>query len=255
VGKPGLPLALAFPLESPRPTSDVEVDLIVKDIPRDSVVVGQPFLVQFKLTVLASPPPAGEQRILSLVVQHVRSAVPDQARAGLPSSAQTLPPGGPFSPQLPSAISAASVASIHHDKTSSEASRDDDTLHLHHSHLEQVAAPLLPPPYARSGASRADGITFAGPSALFLPPIQISRSDRTSGPPVETDDLKTKALVVQDFELSYVPVQKGFTTIGGLRVLLVGDKAGHGEGTEGGHREARILRDWDVVGEVWVKTF
>ena len=62
----------------------------------------------------------------------------------------------------------------------------------------------------------------------------------------------------QEFSLEFLPVRAGFATVGGLRVLLVEDRL---VDTEGGEEqrarrplEARTLKEWDVVAEVWVKS-
>jgi hypothetical protein len=56
--------------------------------------------------------------------------------------------------------------------------------------------------------------------------------------------------------MSYLPRQKGYTTIGGLRVLLVGDNftdAGKDPLFDGCTNPV-TLKEWDVVAEVWVSS-
>lgn len=68
------------------------------------------------------------------------------------------------------------------------------------------------------------------------------------------------------FSVSFMPLGRGFARVGGLRVLLVEDRdvleeedaeAAEDDATlhaigSVSDREARVLREWDVVGEVWV---
>lgn len=59
-----------------------------------------------------------------------------------------------------------------------------------------------------------------------------------------------------EFEMSWMPVKRGFVQVGGLRVVLVEDgiegKEGGGGGGGGGGGAPRVVKEWDVVGEMWV---
>lgn len=62
-----------------------------------------------------------------------------------------------------------------------------------------------------------------------------------------------------DFELEYLPRKTGFWNVGGLRAVLVGDRYEDEEnvGANGEERKIetmRVLKEWDVVGEVWVRS-
>ena len=48
--------------------------------------------------------------------------------------------------------------------------------------------------------------------------------------------------VSREFKVEYVAFKRGFCTVGGLRVLVVGDGP-----------VASVAREWNVVGEMWVK--
>jgi hypothetical protein len=95
---------------------------------------------------------------------------------------------------------------------------------------------------------------FTGSSALFLPPVELSVPEaKDDGDVVES---VRKLHASQDFEMSYLPRQKGYTTIGGLRVLLVGDNftdAGKDPLFDGCTNPV-TLKEWDVVAEVWVSS-
>ena len=152
---------------------------------------------------------------------------------------------------------------------------------------ERITA-VLPPPFAVADTSateqpRAQDVKFLGPSAIFLPQLRLLGL-QTGG----VDDLATsghrhnlsessveseadsdmhgtimprlpRMLGSQDFELEFVPRKAGFATVGGLRVVVVEDRVIEGEEAQGPERlvwlpEARTLKEWDVVAEVWVKS-
>lgn len=108
---------------------------------------------------------------------------------------------------------------------------------------------------------------YAGSSALYLLPIKLSRPQgadaNTAQDEVSAGTLRAEA--TREFTLSYVPLQKGFAKIGGLRILVSVDMEVEIDGAEDGIdtgdlkyaseilSEARILKEWDVIGEVWVK--
>jgi hypothetical protein len=117
----------------------------------------------------------------------------------------------------------------------------------------------LPPPFFFDAddlnSRRSTGVIFTGSSTLFLPPIELSVLEtEVYGDAV---DKVTKLHASQRFHLSYVARQRGYMTIGGLRVLLVGDSfVETGKNTiydgEVEHvNPAATLKEWDVVGEVW----
>lgn len=144
---------------------------------------------------------------------------------------------------------------------------------------------VLPPPYAVSepgniARSKPRDVAFLGPSAVILPQIRVpvptndgvsdrdrgherNLSESTTGS--ETDDELSETigkpaprmLMSQDFELEFLPLRAGFATVGGLRVLLMEDKLVDADGEEVKSRraaDARTLKEWDVVAELWVKT-
>jgi hypothetical protein len=140
-------------------------------------------------------------------------------------------------------------------------------------------AVVLPPPFTDEEEDKkfanSRGVVFLGPSAIFLEPIRLSGSTANGqgGDDGEGDDATVRAEASQEFDLSYVPLVKGFSGIGGLRVILIEDQlvdedrtilndAGGGlfsvdqNDTSGVRRstEVRILKEWDTIGEIWVKT-
>jgi len=67
-----------------------------------------------------------------------------------------------------------------------------------------------------------------------------------------------KIQAVQDFDLSFVGLRMGFCTIGGIRILLVDDYLTGGiqeeEDKKVQIKRTHILKEYDVVGEVWVSS-
>ncbi|KAI0797742.1 hypothetical protein C8Q75DRAFT_844974 [Abortiporus biennis] len=208
------------PLPPPTPTTfsrrlgeSIEVDLIVKNIPRDTLAVEKPFKVSLQATISAPVPivPVGQpqkHRVLSLVVQHTMppQPPPDSGLLApvLPGRASTEP----WSPRLPS--SGFSTPSPYatpwrgdfHDALSqrllqasetiidvdSDGSSDGDEVE---TGLETPAPPSqrhffadvpLPPPYmtVEQGSEKKikypPDIMFLGSSALHLPPIRLAPS-------------------------------------------------------------------------------
>ncbi|CAL1704051.1 unnamed protein product [Somion occarium] len=89
-----------------RPSSDIEVDLLVRAIPRDELSVEKPFRIAFSLNVSVPVPlaPAGQprkKRIVSFAVQHVQ---PPRLSAAALTRAAIAAPIHPesWSPRLPS---------------------------------------------------------------------------------------------------------------------------------------------------------
>lgn len=68
----------------------------------------------------------------------------------------------------------------------------------------------------------------------------------------------SKIQAVQDFDLSFVGLRTGFSTIGGIRILLVDDHLTQGVQEDDDKnirtKRAHILREYGVVGEVWVSS-
>ncbi|PIL23761.1 hypothetical protein GSI_13511 [Ganoderma sinense ZZ0214-1] len=299
-----------------RPPEDIEIDLIVTSIPRDSLELDEPFNIAFKVTALAPVPlprlnESRRQRIMSLVVQHTQPPKEMTVAAAVASAVATAagPPSlqGGWTPRLPSSgFSTPSpygtppradfpdtltqkllVASPRHVNGSDVESDGGDTpgpnTHTGGRVYDMPPPELRLPPGADPTRPRADGITFLGTSSLFLPALRLpipslstpATQPRISGhsrdisdssadsesdnePLVAPDRLKVTAS--QEFELSYVPRKSGFLTVGGLRVLIVEDRLVDEDDNADGPMlvmpvmEPRVLKEWGVVGEVWVKS-
>jgi len=83
-------------------------------------------------------------------------------------------------------------------------------------------------------------------SLLFLSPVELGLSSHQG-------ERLSKVQLVQEFEMTFVALQKGFSTVGSLRILLVDDDLDEGENKKmKSPTRARVLKEYDVVGELWV---
>ncbi|KAI0282153.1 hypothetical protein BGY98DRAFT_956011 [Russula aff. rugulosa BPL654] len=231
----------------------VDVDLVVRSIPQGGTLqAGKSFSVTCTLGVSAFVR-EGQQRTLSLAVQHVQ-----------PSTAPTVPAAATET-TTPAATNARLASAL-----------------LEHEEDDTAPRQRFPPPRPMHGdEARYDklrGATrFLGASTLLVPPMTLvrthseselssvdtgsgggdndGRGDTTTG----TGAAATTGKEVQfwDFELEYTPLRTGFVPVGGLRVLLVEDRV---QGADEVYPERRssnapvVLKEWDVIGEIWVKS-
>jgi hypothetical protein len=275
---PGTPVNAPVPIAPPAAgtsiASDIGVDIVILDIPRDSITIEKPFTVSVRLTVSALERPLGKDdkssglRVISLAVQHIQ--VPRAI-----TSAQTLPASisdalnPPLLHSSPSSIggqwrSAAFNSDGDHDKL---ATASNNTKPGNEDAGSIVGDIVLPPPFAEQTADRksgaSPGVVFIGPSAVFLSPMRLAATGQSEGK--DDEHVTATAEAVAHFELSFLPLQTGLLMLGGLRVLLVEDKmvdenetqVDADEGNEervNPRKEAQTLREWDILGEIWVTT-
>jgi len=246
------PISLA-----PAPIPGVEVHVITKHIPRESITVERPFKITLTATISAVVPKAkGKQRIISLAVQHLQYprsrtiAYHEPPRAtetissrysslGLISATSTLVTPVQSSPNITSEMPL--VGSPERNPVRS-------------------GVPTLPPPYFefadQEKRAELNGCVFLGSSTLFLNPITLTNTSDAKQHEDLSDDDADKVEGSQEFELTFLPTRAGFVRAGGLRILLVKDEfvdGDHGAYSSGsGMEEARTLKELDVVAELWV---
>ncbi|KIY43691.1 DUF974-domain-containing protein, partial [Fistulina hepatica ATCC 64428] len=221
----------------PPPPPEFEVSLVIRDIIRPSTAIEKPFVVECTL-VISSLPSLRPRRLL-LIVQHVQSQ-PGRRRAS-PMDDATATLANLASPSL-------TVRSLGSDsfKPATAPASPTPTLAQIVGSSTQSATPvdpvncevMLPSPYVMSDPERGpSGVMYYGSSMIFLP---------TPAVPVlnETRPLSQGQV---DFGLSYIALRDGLLRIGGLRVLLFADSANE----EAGKQEIRILKEWDVITEIW----
>ncbi|RDB21191.1 Trafficking protein particle complex subunit 13 [Hypsizygus marmoreus] len=253
-------------LPSLPPVPDIEINLILRHIPRNNIRIEKAFNISFAL-VLSSPTIPNKElhrRVVRLAVQHLQSP-----RVNATSLATPMPPPETFSPRLPSsgfstpssATPTFNYALAHRKLLAASSPRHLDLYDIDRDHektrIGGDAVPL-PPPFFDSPdelkCSKFPDITFVGSSAVYLPPVELSMG---GGGRNQAEQI----VAVQDFELSYLPLQGGYATVGGLRVLVVEDSfVDVGENIaetprsqrSNGLIQPRVLKEWDVVSEIWV---
>lgn len=188
-----------------RPGENVEVDLVLRALSRDTVHADEPFTIGFTVTVSAPvpPPPAGErrkQRYLTLVVQHVEPPRPNP----VPAIAQPPPvvPGS-WSPRLPSSgfstpspygtpyrgdfhdslaqklLTASPRQAPHDDNSDTDSDGGDGRETARETPGPGARRPTgttasLPPPYSSlDDPQKKHNVKFLGTSTLLLPPIRL----------------------------------------------------------------------------------
>jgi hypothetical protein len=124
-------------------------------------------------------------------------------------------------------------------------------------------AVVLPSPLGDEGdknITTSKGVLFVGPSAIFLEPIRLSGS-MVNGEESSGDDTTIRIEASKDFDLSYLPLVTGFSTVGGLRIILIEDQLVDEDQAMSNdadsirrQAEVQILKEWQVIGEIWVKT-
>lgn len=212
----------------------ISVDLVVVDFPRENIVVDKPFQLTCRLTVSA---PAQEEvaRGISFIIQHllpIRTTVvgppryQDETRRlrqdsialgsgqSTPSPTGTPPRGHfSFSESLAQRLLVVSPRVMYMDEAENEGGDENE-------------ATVLPSPFTLSEeVAKKRGASPTGASAF---PLEME----SGGGETET----------QEFKLEYFAFKKGFCTVGGLRVLLVGDGP-----------VASVVKEWNVIGEMWVR--
>ncbi|KAG8936041.1 hypothetical protein FRC02_004953 [Tulasnella sp. 418] len=108
----------------------------------------------------------------------------------------------------------------------------------------------------------ANAIVFLGPSVIRLPPFRIAGHHVESEPPKtpltengskEPEPPRGQASV--NFHLDFLPLREGFAAVGGLRVILLGDRVieeGEDEADRWDSIEPKIVKEWEQVAEIWV---
>lgn len=237
------------------PIPNVEVDLIINHIPRESITVEQPFKIALTATVCALVPKAkGKQRIISLAVQHLQ-----YPRSGTVAYPEPLQATETISSRF-SSLGLTSAASTLVTPVQSPNITGEMLSPLVGSPERMLAhggVPALPPPYFELAdhekRAELNGCVFLGSSTLFLSPITLTNARHHEDP---SDENAEKVEGSQEFELTFLPVRAGFVRAGGLRLLLVGDEfVDEGQATRSSGSsmgEARTLKELDVIAELWV---
>jgi trafficking protein particle complex subunit 13 len=245
------PTLVPHPLET-----DLRLSLAVSQLPRDEIKVGKPFKVAFTLAASAPAPlPPSSGRRLTIVAQHLRNPV-----LAAPSVASGVHEA--YSPRLtasglstPSPTSATFNLNLAHEKLVHVARHHDEPSSIQYDTDGQTPIPEglshLPPPFFDSPVERLSlsGVRPDGGSIVILAPMEMALDS-------EAADASGRTIrAVQEFEMWYLPVKKGFSPVGGLRVLVIDDKvvpAPDGVDQTELRRSVLAEKQWEVVAEVWV---
>jgi hypothetical protein len=257
------------------PVDPVDIDLVVRSIPRGALHAGKPFCVACTLGVTASVR-EGQQRTLSLAVQHVQPSAALSVTPGTAPPASTTTATAATTSRLASAVAMALASSPSSTPRTPSALLDGPLVgsppHATQSTEQEEDDPAsrqrIPPPEPMQGdEARYDklrGATrFLGASTLLVPPMTLVRTHAepssvlgSGGGGGGDNDVDRKEVRFWDFELEYTPLRTGFVPVGGLRVLLLEDRV---HGAEEVYPQRRssvplVLKEWDVIGEIWVKS-
>ena len=245
------------PVPQPVPPPEIEAQLLVRRLPRENIRIEKPFSIAFSVVISSPVTPSREnlRRKVTLAIQHIRKRV-------IPPPVIPQPPVESFSPRLPSSgFSTPSSATatfnyaLAHQKILAASSRPAAPEPV----IPDPGTPTdnsnaLPPPYFEGGSeelpsSSPNSVSFVGPSAIYLPPLEIDYSSHSGH-----GDGFAKVQLTQDFELPFIGLRQGFSTIGGLRILLAEDVVQGTEDVDSKPTKSRVqvLKEYEVVGEVWV---
>ena len=262
--RPQSPLTSAGTGNHPPIIADpIDVDLVVRSIPHGALLVDKPFRVACTLGVAASVR-EGRQRTLSLAVQHVQMP---SAAAATPVPEVVIAPAGTAS-HLPSPAGASTRPSSPASRTpvallDGPLTGSPRTTQLAGAEADESPSYLrLPPPEPMVGDEgryeKLRGAThFLGPSTLLVPPLTFARTipEATSLSSGGDESGTKKEERFWEFELMYAPLKIGFVPVGGLRVLLLEDRVDGVEAYLGKRTSVPVsLREWNVIGEIWVKS-
>ncbi|KAG7092195.1 hypothetical protein E1B28_008563 [Marasmius oreades] len=260
-----------IPPEQPHSTN-IEANLVVRDIPRDSICVGDAFSISFTLILSSLLPPErrGQNIRLALILQHTFAQHDINAvTSSKPPLEASTPKAASPGYSTPSPVYSTFNYALAYQKLASSSSRTQVTFTQNDGETtprtsadKGTALPF--PHYDPDDPKRRQvtgGVTFAGSSAMSLPFIELTeeRPDPHNGDPPE-NPVQSRVYATHNFELSFVPLRKGFHNVGGLRLLLTEETYATREKTNDrlselkafGSSEPQILKDWDVVAEVWV---
>ncbi|KAF9036963.1 DUF974-domain-containing protein [Hymenopellis radicata] len=238
------------------PLPALDVNLLVTDMDRNAIRVQHPFNVRMTLTVSTSIPfeKRHYNRVVTLAVQSIEPqgkvlpiAPPVQLTTSEPFT-RIASPGMPTPTQSPTSTAFSSPVVQQRVLTSSPR---QNTVELG-PYNTQV---LLPLPLSHA-ALPCNNISYCGPSAIILDPVQLVDAEGQDAGPIP----QRKVHAVQEFDLTYMALRPGFTTFGGLRILLIEDKfVGVIPGMEDEvqtqqGQTAQVIKEWEVTGEVWVSS-
>lgn len=244
------------------PLPDLEAQLLVRHIPQNDIMVEKQFLVAFTVTITSNILSTGQydtRRRVKLAIQHVRPRKvppPVVVSPEIPEAFSPRLPSSGFS--TPSSATTTFNYALAHQKILAVSSQPPPPLQqlLDDVDLSDGNVGVLPRPFFEGveelKSSTINNVSSVGPSSVFLPEIELKFSNAEN-----KDDGSPRVQATQEFDLAFVALRKGFSTIGGIRILLIDDQLIEGieeavDGTKSKSRRVAILKEYDIIGEVWV---
>jgi hypothetical protein len=262
----------------PPPSLPLDVDVVITSLPRESITLETPFDVHFSLSLIATVPETSSVRTLVFVIQHLLPASASASASTVADDAGIVSPrflSSGFSTPSPTMTPTRGMFNftVAEQKLLHAVPRRASTWDTNNKATSVVVLPS--PVVGRKADSARVGAAFVGASAVELEPLKLKSQVREKPQEMGGDNAHVKVQAKQSFTLTYIPLRKGFVSTGGLRILLVEDqiqadipdaaKSESGDEltlVEGGHgqsesaasrlREARTLKEIDVVAEMWV---
>lgn len=246
-----------IPTPSQMSTIEHETNLIVRHLPRNEIVIEKPFVAKLALVISYSREQG--QRAIRIAIQHLQpprvtrtASVMDMSNAQLPASGTATPTSivGGINP----AMVYQNLLSMSRTSLADDATTTKQLEYRQEGVHEQtnLPSPTFDGADELGSVSSQPSVVYVGPSTFFLPPITLGAEVQSEG-----QSSMSKPYVVQEFEITYVPLRKGFTSFGGLRALLVEDRVTVGTGNEGnssmiGREKITTLKEWDTISDIWV---
>lgn len=242
-------------LPSRIPLPDLEAVLVVTKISRGTVAVEMPFKISFALTISAVCSPALPQhmRQIHLAIQHItpRKAVHAPIAAAAPEVSSPRVPSSGFS--TPGSSTATFNYALAHQKILAASTAERAVNSVPAEPTSDDLASNLPPPFYGGAADANQGtrpkVIATGPSAVFLPPLDMDFINEKNEPKVHS---------TTTFDLSYIALEQGFASVGGLRVVLVEDEIIMPRKEDSQVRDVvkktQTLKEYDVIAEIWIPT-
>lgn len=226
--------------------------------------VGQPFEIEFQLTLTGPIPESGSKRLIQLVVQHITPSLTSKdPTLGPPHNTPSSSPRVSFDSLTRSLTARPSHET---DNQSSPIRKLLDP--IPHESADLVAQSVFrregthscfPSPLSSTSAS--PNLTPLGSSIVRLPRLYLSHSRHDTGK-TQAATAPKRDIVKTLFRYQFVALQKGFGALGSLRVFTVEDRIVK-EGINDGDlpllshlaRDSNVVRqlkEWDTISDVWV---
>jgi trafficking protein particle complex subunit 13 len=238
--------------QSPLPTPitpfiapELDVQLFIRQSSGKGVPLERPFSISFGviLSTMILPGKEGLGRKVALAVQYASPRAPNV-------NTEAVNPGISF-PGVPTPSSAPATFNytLAHQKIMAASSRPLSTEALIQDTNDPRHLQTVFPPYFEETSGKVSSssrVVPVGPSLLFLPPVELGLSNHQG-------EGSSKVQLVQEFDMTFVALQRGLSIVGGVRILLVDHDLDEGENNRmKSQTRARVLKEYDVIGELWV---